>query len=50
MTAVDNVTISKKRYRKLVEAERKLSALEDAGVDNWEWYGDAMQSIYGDED
>lgn len=23
----------------------KLQALEDAGVDNWEWYGDAIASL-----
>jgi len=29
---------------------RKLAALEAAGVDNWEWYGDAMAELYGDDE
>lgn len=40
-----NITIPKARYDQLIQCERKLSALENAGVDNWEWYGDAMDSI-----
>ena len=39
------VTISLSRYEELLAAERKLDALEAHGVDNWEWYGDAMQSM-----
>lgn len=30
---------------KLERDQKKLAALEGAGVDNWEWYGDAMASI-----
>lgn len=29
---------------------RKLSALEAGGVDNWEWYDDAMESLREEED
>lgn len=29
----------------LALAERKLNALEAAGVDNWEGYGEAMRSL-----
>lgn len=32
------VTISKARYKELVDAERLLNHLEANGVDNWEWY------------
>lgn len=28
----------------------KLSALEAAGVDNWEWYDEAMSTLAKDED
>lgn len=34
-----------------VEARlRKLQALEEHGVDNWEGYGDAMRSLREDDD
>lgn len=29
----------------LEESQRKLTALERGGVDNWEWYDDAMESL-----
>lgn len=29
---------------------RKLEALEEAGVDNWEGYGDAMRTLNTEED
>lgn len=29
---------------------RKLQALEDYGVDNWEGYGDATRSLNSEED
>lgn len=28
---------------------RKLNALENAGVDNWEWYDDAMEELHNEE-
>ena len=31
--------ISKKRLLELLEADAKLEALENGGVDNWEWSG-----------
>lgn len=39
------VTISKKEYDLLLEYSAKLTALENAGVDNWAGYGEAMESI-----
>jgi len=36
-TAIDN-----KRLKELEKAEAKLNALESGGVDNWEWYDQAM--------
>lgn len=47
---VETVTIPKSEYESLLRESRKLRALENAGVDNWEWYGDAMSELYDDED
>lgn len=43
------VYISKERYKELLNSEKKLVALENAGVDNWEGYDYAMESSYIDE-
>lgn len=42
---MNTITIPKKRFVELLEAERKLMCLEHGGVDNWDWYGDAMQEL-----
>ena len=42
MSNEETVVITKKRLRDLEDAELKLTALEQAGVDNWEWYYDAI--------
>lgn len=36
------ITVSKDEWRKIQRQLDKLSALENNGVDNWEWYGDAL--------
>lgn len=36
-------------YLEYKEAARRLDALERHGVDNWEYYGDAMSELYGEE-
>lgn len=41
----EQTTISTKKFLELVADQNKLYALEGAGVDNWEGYDDAMQSI-----
>lgn len=46
----ENVTLSEERYHELLEAERKLAALEAAGVDNWEYYGEAMRPFHEEEE
>lgn len=43
---LEPVVITRGRLIELIRAERTLSALEAAGVDNWEWYGDALETIY----
>ncbi len=40
-----NVQITKERLLELEKAEAKLTALENGGVDNWEWYGEAMDAL-----
>ncbi len=39
------IAINKKLYEELIEDSRILSALRGAGVDNWDGYDDAMQSL-----
>ncbi len=38
-------TLTTRRYKELLEAEEKLIALENAGVDNWEGYSIAMEEF-----
>lgn len=37
------VKISKQAYESLLDDEAKLNALENNGVDNWQWYDVAME-------
>jgi hypothetical protein len=37
------ITISAERYRELLIAEAKLGALENGGVDNWEWFYESLE-------
>ena len=46
----NTVFLSKKEYDSLIRALKKLSALENAGVDNWEWYGDVMATLEEEDD
>ena len=46
----ETVAISKKEYESLLEDSEKLSALEAAGVDNWEGYDNAMEMMKDMED
>jgi hypothetical protein len=41
----DPITISRKRFDELIAAETELNALEEAGVDNWEGYSYAMETL-----
>lgn len=38
------------RFGELLVAQRKLQALERAGVDKWEWYDYAMEIIDNEDD
>jgi hypothetical protein len=46
---MDEITISRIEYEDLVNATKKLRALEAAGVDNWEGYDVAMTLLYEEE-
>ena len=35
--------ISEERLKELLEEEARYIALENGGVDNWEWYGTSIQ-------
>lgn len=39
------ISVDLKEYKQLVEDSIILSALEGAGVDNWDWYDEAIGSI-----
>ena len=39
----ETVTISKKEYESVLEDSKKRTALENAGVDNWQGYDYAME-------
>jgi hypothetical protein len=42
ITFQKTVTISEQEYKTLIDRDRWLSALESAGVDNWEGIEEAM--------
>jgi hypothetical protein len=43
------VAISEEYFNELLDSERKLLALENWGVDNWDGYDDAMQEFWAGE-
>lgn len=45
----DWITITKKEYLELLQDSNKLAALEGAGVDNWDGYSYAMESLEDEE-
>jgi hypothetical protein len=46
----ETVTITKAEYHRLLDADRTLDALYAGGVDNWEWYGEALAALDEDEE
>lgn len=44
------VQISKAEYTRLLSRDEKLSALEEYGVDNWGWYGEAISSLENEDE
>lgn len=45
-----NHIISKEEYEELLNRDRKLTALENGGVDNWEWYEESLAQFYADDE
>ena len=41
----DKVCISQEKYISLLDAQEFLNALREFGVDNWDGYSDAIQSL-----
>ncbi len=50
MDTAENVTITREEYETLKRETAKLAALEAGGVDNWEWYGEALADFWDDKD
>jgi hypothetical protein len=49
----ETVTITKKQYQELLDDSLILNCLRNNGVDNWEWYGEAMDEyrrVNGEDD
>ena len=44
-TWTETLLAAHRELASLEQDRRTLTALEHAGVDNWEWYGDAMSSL-----
>ena len=47
---METVTTSKEEHEKLLKSSRKLCALENRGVNDWEWYDDVLTEYYDDEE
>lgn len=45
----EHVIIRKKVYKELVEDQKLMIALQNAGVDNWDGYAVAMEAYEEDE-
>jgi truncated hemoglobin YjbI len=44
---IKTITLAESRYVELVRQEKELEALYQSGVDNWEGYEYAMESLWG---
>lgn len=44
------ISIPKEKLIELLQNDFKLYCLENLGVDNWEWYGEAMCGVGGDDE
>lgn len=47
---MSNITIPTVRYKQLLHDSKILNALYAGGVDNWEWYGEALAELNADEE
>ena len=46
MDSSEWLEISKEEYDKLIHRDEILTALENGGVDNWEWYGESLSNYF----
>lgn len=44
------VKINYSDYEELLDRNEKLTALENGGVDNWEWYSESLKNYFKDEE
>jgi len=44
----ETITISETEYRELLQASKTLDALYAGGVDNWEWFEEALSGLEND--
>ena len=42
--------IDDKKYNELLDAQKKLIALENGGVDNWEWYSESLKDYFKEKE
>lgn len=40
-----NILISEEELREFIESYMRLCALENGGVDNWNWYGESLRDF-----
>jgi len=50
MNTEETITIPKKEYDELIHDSEFLNALRSCGVDNWEWYDEAINMMNASED
>lgn len=43
---MEKILITKAEYERLLDRDEKLTALEEGGVDNWEWYEESLKDYY----
>ena len=43
---MEKIQITKAEYERLLDRDEKLTALEEGGVDNWEWYEESLKDYY----
>ena len=47
---MSNVEVNANYLAELEKSSRKLKALEQGGVDNWEWYHESLANFFKEED
>ena len=46
----DTITITVAEYEHLMSEQRVLNVLRRCGIDNWEYYDDALDMLDGEDD